>query len=181
MLMNPIRINQFIILIATILTAISCAGIKEQAELKQARIIQNVPFYQQEEYQCGPASLAMVMSFHSVFVTPEEIAADIYSKSARGTLNLDMALYARRKGLSAHQYRGGLYDLKKNIDGNYPLIVLVEERLLFYKTDHFMVVVGYNDHGVIVNSGKKREIIIYEKDFLKAWEKTNYWTLLIRK
>ena len=73
-----------------------------------ARIIGNVPFYEQEIYQCGPSALASVLNYWNIPVTPEQIAGEIFSKSARGTLNLDMILYAQGKGLYAEQYRGSV-------------------------------------------------------------------------
>jgi hypothetical protein len=68
--------------------------------------IENVPFYPLEDYQCGPASLAAVLSFQGMAVSPDDIAADIFSSKAKGTLGIDMVLYARGKGLSAEQYSG---------------------------------------------------------------------------
>ena len=44
-----------------------------------------------------------------------------------------------------------------------------------------MVVVGYNEDGVIVNSGKDKGKFIPEEDFIKSWERTKFWTLLIKK
>jgi ABC-type bacteriocin/lantibiotic exporter with double-glycine peptidase domain len=168
----------FLIVIAVCIS--SCVSVHGIHESSASTIIKDVPFYSQESYQCGPASLAMVMNYLKVMVKPEEIADDIYSKSAHGTLNLDMVLYARRKGLSALQYKGNLSDIHKNIADGNPLIVLVDYGFSFYEASHFMVIVGYNEAGIIVNSGKKKDHFIPEKEFLKAWGKTNYWTLLIQ-
>ncbi len=121
-----------------------------------------------------------MLNYWGIKVTPEEIAGEIYSNSARGTLNIDMVLYAQRKGLKAIQYEGNIQDLRKNIDVGYPIIVLVDQGFSFYQANHFMVVIGYNEDGVIVNSGKDKEKFISEKDFLHSWRKTNFWTLLIR-
>ena len=71
------------------------------------------PFHAQEDYQCGPASLASVMNYWKIDVTPDDIAKEIYSKSAKGTLNIDMVIYPQKKGLLAEQYSGGMKDLKK--------------------------------------------------------------------
>lgn len=158
----------------------SCSSVHGNKESSANIIIKNVPFYPDESCQCGPASLAMVMNYLQVMVKPEEIAEDIHSKSAHGTLNLDMVLYARRKGLSALQYTGSLSDIRKNIGDGKPLIVLVDYGFSFYEASHFMAIVGYNEDGMIVNSGKRKEHFIPEKEFLKAWKKTNYWTLLIQ-
>jgi ABC-type bacteriocin/lantibiotic exporter with double-glycine peptidase domain len=161
----------------------SCAAVSNGniPESRQNRIISNVPFYAQEDYQCGPASLAGVMNYWKIDVTPDGIAKEIYSKSAKGTLNIDMVIYPQKKGLFAEQYSGNMKDLKKNIDSGYPLVVLVDYGLWVFQSNHFMVVVGYNEDGVIVNSGKDKGKFISEEDFIKTWEKTKFWTLLIKK
>jgi ABC-type bacteriocin/lantibiotic exporter with double-glycine peptidase domain len=159
----------------------SCAPSTVLQESKHQRIIANVPFYAQEAYQCGPASLAGVMNYWKIDVTPDDIAKEIYSKSAKGTLNIDMVIYPQKKGLLAEQYSGNMQDLKKNIDSGYPLIVLVDYGFWAVQTNHFMVVVGYNEDGIIVNSGKDRGKFISEEDFIKTWEKTKFWTLLIKR
>ena len=158
----------------------SCVIVKEIQESKPTRIIENIPFYPQESYQCGQASLASVLNYWGVNVTPDDIAKEIFSESARGTLNIDMVLYTQRMGLDATQYRGSIEDLKKNIESGYPLIVLVDYGFSLYQVNHFMVVVGYNENGVIVNSGRDKGKFISEKDFIKAWERTKLWTLLVR-
>ena len=160
----------------------SCAAVINDTipESRQNRIISNIPFHAQEDYQCGPASLASVMNYWKKDVTPDDIAREIYSKSAKGTLDIDMVIYPQRKGLIAEQYSGGMKDLKKNIDSGYPLVVLIDYGFWAFQLNHFMVVVGYNEDGVIVNSGKDKGKFISEEDFIKTWEKTKFWTLLIK-
>ena len=157
----------------------ACAGVPKNRESGTIRIIENVPFYAQETYQCGPASLAGVLNYWGLDIPPAEIAADIYSPKARGTLDLDMVLFAEKKGLKASQYWGSLEDLKRNIDSNQPLVVLVDEGFWVYQKDHYMVVVGYEEGGLIVNSGKERHQLISLDRFLRDWERTNFWTLRI--
>ncbi|NCO84454.1 MAG: hypothetical protein COZ31_07025 [Nitrospirae bacterium CG_4_10_14_3_um_filter_44_29] len=161
----------------------SCATVNNGSmpESGHKRVISNVPFYAQEAYQCGPASLAGVMNYWKIDVKPDDIAKEIYSKSAKGTLNIDMIIYPQKKGLTAEQYSGGMKDLKKNIDSGYPLIVLVDYGFWAFQANHFMVVVGYNEGGVIVNSGKDKGKFIPEEDFIKTWERTKFWTLLIKR
>jgi predicted double-glycine peptidase len=167
-------------LIIIILLLYSCAGAGHIQKGSQTHLIKNVPFFPQLAYQCGPASLAGVLNFWGIYVTPDEVAEDIYSKSEKGTLDIDMVLYAQKKGLQAILYKGSIKDLRDNIDSGYPVIVLVDYGFWVYQQNHFIVVIGYNDDGVVVNSGKEKEKFISEKDFLKSWEKTNFWTLLIK-
>ncbi len=158
---------------------ISCATTPRIPQANTARIIEGVPFYPQEAYQCGPASLAGVLNFYGLNILPAEIAAEIFSKQARGTLDMDMVFYAQKKGLIATQYSGSWEDLQRNVDSNHPLIVLVDEGFWVYQKDHFMVVVGYDERGLIVNSGKERHTFISRDHVLRAWERTKYWTLRI--
>jgi predicted double-glycine peptidase len=169
----------FVLLFLAFLST-SCISTIEVKEGENSHLIENIPFYPQEDYQCGPASLAVVLNYWGVSVTPDDIAKEIFSETARGTLNIDMILYAQGKGLNALQYKGNIEDLKKNIESGYPVIVLVDYGFSVYQVNHFMVVIGYNNHGLIVNSGKDREKIISEEDFLHIWKRTNYWSLLIK-
>lgn len=175
------RFHLFPIIIVTIVSLTSCATEREISKSGRTQIIPGVPFYPQETYQCGPASLAGVLNFWGVGVDPGEISKEIFSESAEGTLNIDMVLYAQKKGLYALQYAGNMDDLRKNIDSGHPVIVLVAYGFSLYEVDHFMVVIGYYDNGVIVNSGREQNKFIDERDFLKIWGKANYWTLLIKR
>jgi predicted double-glycine peptidase len=176
---NPSFRWRVLILLLFLSWFVSCAGVSPPDNTQPFRMIRNVPFYPQEEYQCGPASLAGVLNHWNINVSPEEIASEIYSKSARGTLNIDMVLYVEKIGLKARQYRGSFEDIKTKIDSGYPLIVLVDEGFLIYQKNHFMVVIGYGGEGIVVNSGKEQSKFIPAKEFLRSWERTKFWTLFI--
>jgi len=171
----------FLVLLAFFLLSCAAVGSVNRPESRDNRMIRDVPFHAQETYQCGPASLAGVMNYWKIDVTPDDIAEEIYSKSAKGTLNMDMVIYPQKKGLLAEQYSGNMKDLKKNIDSGYPLIVLVDYGFWVFQSNHFMVVVGVDQDGIIANSGKDKGKFIPEEDFIKTWEKTKFWTLLIKK
>lgn len=156
-----------------------CAGPSPFPEAKTARVIEQVPFYPQEMYQCGPASLAGVLNFWGARVSPEGIAEEIYSKSAGGTLTLDMILYAKKMGFDVGQYQGSYDDVHKNVDSGVPLVVMVDTGFWIYQQNHYMIVIGYDEKGVIVHSGRKPHRFLPLKEFLKTWKKTNYWTLRI--
>ena len=141
--------------------------------------IENVPFYSQLTYQCGPASLAGVLNFYSDGVTPDQIARAIFRDNIHGTVTLDMILYAREKSFSARWYSGSAYDIQCAVDGNVPLIVMVDLGFANLSKYHYMVVVGYEPEGVIVNSGKEREKLMRWDRFLSRWKKTKSWTLRI--
>ena len=168
-----------LLLVVLLSSLCSCAGPSSKLSGQPARVIDGVPFFPQEEYQCGPASLAGVLNFYGWKVSPEEIAAEIFSRQAGGTLDMDMVFYAQKKGLRAEKYRGTFEDLQAQVNSRRPLIVLVDQGFWVYQSHHFMVVVGYDEGGIIVNSGKEERKFIPRDSFLKAWEKTKFWTLRI--
>ncbi|RJQ14178.1 MAG: peptidase C39 family protein [Nitrospiraceae bacterium] len=157
---------------------ISCSG---AAEIRGGgvEIIRDVPFYPQEAYQCGPSSLAGVMNYLGADATPEEIAEEIYSKSAGGTLDMDMVLYAEKKGLRASLYEGSFEDIRDKVMSQQPLIVMVDYGFWVYQQNHFMVVTGFDKNGVIVNSGREQHKFLPINNFLRSWERTKFRTLLI--
>ena len=162
-----------------LLFVISCAGGPNIREPNTAHVIKGVPFYPQEENQCGPASLAGVLNYWGVPVSPAEIAQEIYSRSAKGTLNLDLRFYAERKGLTAKHYEGSWEDLKKKVDSGYPLIVLVDHGFWVYHQYHFMIVLGYDEGGIVAHSGKEKHRFVPLDRFLKSWRRAASWTLFI--
>jgi hypothetical protein len=160
---------------------VSCVSLPPTRESKSTRIIEDVPFYPQEIYQCGPASLAEVLAYWGVSSSPEEIADQIYSRSARGTLNIDLAPFVEKKGLKASRYAGSAEDLKERIESGFPLVVMVDYGFWVYEQNHYMTVFGYSNTGIVVHSGKEKGKWISWGSFLKSWEKTKYWTLLVTK
>lgn len=167
----------FFLCVALLLHA--CAAPPVDVRPESGRFLEKVPFFPQEAYQCGPASLASVLNYWGLRTTPEEIAEEIFSRGARGTLNLDMVLYVQRKGLKANQDRGSPESLKRNIDAGRPIIVMVDLGVWVVRQGHFMVVIGYAEEGVIVHSGREERKFIPWSPFLKSWEKTKFWTLVV--
>lgn len=165
---------------------LGCAGnIPDIHYPADARVIREVPFYEDTGHQCGPSSLAAVIHYwrhkfnDPVTVTPEDISSEVYSKDAGGTLGMDLELYARRKGFAARQYAGSIEDLKNNIREEIPPVILVDYGILAYQRNHFMVVTGYTGNDIIVHSGSREEIIRYS-ELKRIWGKTGFWTLVIK-
>ncbi|MCX7794401.1 MAG: C39 family peptidase [Thermodesulfovibrionales bacterium] len=169
-----------LILILTPAFIFSCAS---GASIINNSVVIDVPFYKQSDYECGPASLASVLNYwHRTKglgeVTLQEIINSIYSPYARGTLGIDLELYARNKGFTTLKKRGSIEELKRFIDSKIPPIILVTYGFYVYELDHFLVVKGYNEKGIIVNSRKSDEFISYE-ELERIWKKTDYWMLII--
>src|SRR5690606_15890104 len=59
-------------------------------------LLDNVPFFAQDEYQCGPAALATVLVADGVEVTPEELVDQVYVPARQGSLQIEMLAAPRR-------------------------------------------------------------------------------------
>jgi len=139
----------------------------------------NVPFFPQLDYQCGPASLAGVLNYYGKRITPEEVAQAIFRENIRGTVTLDMVLYAREQGLSARWFSGSVGEIVAAVNDGSPVIVMVDYGFSVVSRNHYMVVVGYDPKGIVANSGISRESHLSWNDFLPTWEKAKRWTLRI--
>lgn len=143
--------------------------------------INNVPFFPQKRYYCGPASLASVMNFYGVSVTEEEIAKEVYNTKLSGALSMDILIYARTKGFDAFYYKGNMEDIKKYISIGKPVILFLDLGYFFYPVRHYIVATGYNDEMgyLIAHSGMEKNKIFSYKKIQSAWGKTGFGTILI--
>ncbi|HSA82734.1 MAG TPA: C39 family peptidase, partial [Geminicoccaceae bacterium] len=84
--------------------------------------VADVPFFPQEEAWCGPAALAMALSWSGLPVTQEEAAAQVYTPGREGTLQSDVVAAARRNGRLAVPV-ATLSDLMAELAAGHPVVV----------------------------------------------------------
>ena len=143
--------------------------------------VKQVPFYPQTQYQCGPASLATVLNYWGRHVTPEQIAQEIYRPGMKGTLSLDLWQYAKAQDFQASVRQGSWEFLETQVSRERPIIAFLNLGFRQVPLGHFLVVVGVDpdNKSVIAYSGVEKNQRIPFDRFKEAWEKTNYWSLLI--
>jgi ABC-type bacteriocin/lantibiotic exporter with double-glycine peptidase domain len=174
------------LLAAALAGATGCARpsldtIRADAAAGHAHLLATVPFIAQDEFQCGPASLAMVLRYYGAAVEATEITSELYLPSIRGTLNLDLELYARRRGFQARSFAGTLAQAKDELRRGHPLIVFQDLGLAGYPVPHFAVLVGYDDRAeaVVLHSGTTPYRVVSYPAFERSWARRRAWTLLI--
>jgi len=151
-----------------------------------ARIIERVPYFEQEDFQCGPAALATVINYWYIKnnsnkrLSIDAIITEVFSPRVKGVLSLDLELYARKLGYNALQYSGAIEEIKRNIDENAPVIILVDYGGPFFQQNHFMVAKGYTRDAIIFNSGRRENNLILNESLIKIWKKTGFWILVIK-
>jgi ABC-type bacteriocin/lantibiotic exporter with double-glycine peptidase domain len=147
----------------------------------RGHLISTVPFIAQEEFHCGPAALAMVLQYYGASVGQDEIAREIYLPSVRGTLNLDLEFFARRRGFQARSFPGTLDRVKAELKQDHPLIVFQDLGFAAYPRPHFAVLVGYDDaaEAVVLHSGTTAYRVVSYAEFEWSWGRRRAWTLLV--
>jgi ABC-type bacteriocin/lantibiotic exporter with double-glycine peptidase domain len=142
--------------------------------------VSGVPFFAQEELQCGPAALAMALGWSGLPVTPAELAPQVYTEERQGSLQLSVVSAARRAGRLAVQIRG-LRELFAELAAGNPVIVLQNLGLDWWQVWHYAVAVGYDlEKSVVILSGgarERRELPL--STFERTWRRAGEWGLVV--
>lgn len=150
------------------------AALPRQIELSE------VPFFAQEDYQCGPAALAMVMKHAGLAVDPEVLKPEVYLPGREGSLQVEMMGATRRHGLVAYQMSPVLGEVLEEVARGTPVVVLQNLALDWYPVWHYAVVIGYdlNKKEVILRSGRERDQRISLVAFENTWARSAHWAMV---
>lgn len=150
------------------------ASLPRQAELTE------VPFFAQEAFQCGPASLAMSLNAAGIEVTPETLKPELYLPDRYGSLQVEMLSATRRHGGIAYKLAPELNDMLREIAAGTPVIVLQNLALSWYPIWHYAVAIGYDlDRAeIILRSGPEQRQILPMSTFEYTWARSGYWAMV---
>ena len=138
-----------------------------------------VPFFPQDEYQCGPAALATVLSYGGVSVTPEALVDQVYLPSRQGSLQIEMLATPRRYGRVSYQLAPRYSDLLREVAAGNPVVVLQDVGPLFTQW-HYAVVNGfdYPSGTVYLRSGQLAREKMPFTYFERIWIKGGHWAMV---
>ena len=142
--------------------------------------LDSVPFYPQEDYQCGPASIAMALQWSGIQVDLETLTSEVFTPSRKGSLQPAMIGATRRHERLAYPISGPDAMLAE-IAAGHPVIVLQNLGLSWYPVWHYAVVTGYDlDQGVVIlHSGVTSQKHVALRVFSNTWARSDYWGLLV--
>ena len=153
---------------------------KAYGNLPRQHQLNTVPFHPQEKYQCGPAALAMALSWSGLPISPDELTPQVYTPSLKGSLQPAMIAATRRRGRVAYPINGA-EALLQEIAAGHPVIVLQNLGLSWIPVWHYAVVIGYDleVERISLHSGITERKKTALRTFDNTWSRGDRWGLLV--
>jgi hypothetical protein len=150
------------------------------ADLVRKNELDGVPFYPQKDYQCGPASLATVMSYAGIGVVPDDLVSAVYLPNRGGSLQVEMLAAPRRYGLVTWKLAPKFGDLLREVQAGTPVVVMQDYGVWPLSYWHYAAVVGFDRESgkAALRSGEKRRLEIPFAALEYTWKESDYWAMV---
>lgn len=145
-------------------------------------ILDDTPFFPQEKYQCGPASLAMLLGASGVTVHPDALVPQTYLPGRRGSLQLELIAAIRSHGRIPYEINPHVRALIAELKAGRPILVLQNLGLNILPAYHYAVVIGMLPTGkILLRSGREQKLEMDVDRFLATWRRTDSWGIIALK
>lgn len=140
-----------------------------------------VPFFPQQEHQCGPAALAAMITAQGRITTARQLTREVYIPRRKGSLQIEMIAAARSRGLINYRIKPDLQSLLAEVSTGNPVLVLQNLGLGWMPQWHYAVAVGYDlaDRSIILRSGKRPRHRMPIATFDNTWQRSDRWAMVI--
>ncbi len=149
--------------------------------IARQHLITQVPFYPQQDFYCGPTTLAEVAGFYGKSQGPAAIAPQTFIPELKGSLQIEMVAATRQLGLLAYAQRSSMRQLLSFVAGNMPVIVLQNNSVSWWPQWHYAVVIGYDldSAELILHTGVTPNYRLDFATFERTWQRGQHWLLLM--
>jgi len=183
-----LRIRSLVIWVALALLLSACATPQTRALLQDSHLdslppvveLEQVPFFPQEDHQCGPASLATALSAAGIKTDPANITQQVYLPGREGSLQVEMLAAARRNGAVPYLLKPDLREVLAEVRSGTPVVILQNLGLSWYPVWHYAVIIGYDlpNGNLLLRSGKEHRQVLALTTFERTWARSNYWAFV---
>ena len=160
----------------------SAALLQQTSEAFSAPVVlDEIPFFPQQAYQCGPAALATMLGASQVNVIPEDLVPLVYVPEREGSFQVELIAAARSYGRLAYEIPQTLTALLAEVNASHPVLVMQNLGVAWYPKWHYAVVKGFDleKKQVILNSGVLENYAMPLTTFERTWARSGYWAIVV--
>ncbi|MGM0769119.1 MAG: PA2778 family cysteine peptidase [Pseudomonadota bacterium] len=184
---NPLRVVISLVLVAILAGCASRPQWPEQAvadsnvDIHQRLVLDSVPFYPQQKYQCGPASLAMMLNTRGFNTDPEVLKELVYLPEQEGSLRVELVAGARSHGVLVYELDGSLASLLSEVAAGNPVLVMQNLGLSWWPQWHFAVVIGFDQaqRNIILHTDTRERHEESLEVFTATWNRAGNWAAVM--
>lgn len=162
-----------------------CAGTPHLTEsterqLPRHALLESVPFHGQRDYQCGPASLAMVLEHQGVETDVDTLIPQVFLPGREGSVQPEMLAAVRRHGRIPFPIDNRFEALLQEIDAGHPVVVLQNLSLPAWPLWHYAVAIGFDldARELILHSGEEAGRRESFRRFDATWARSDRWAFV---
>ena len=144
-------------------------------------LLKEVPFYPQEKYQCGPASLATMLNTQGLSTDPDILKELVYIPGREGSLQVEMVAGARSHNMVVYPLQPEIDAVLAEVAAGNPVLVMQNLRFNWWPQWHFAVVVGYDarEEELVLNTDTRQHYRMPYKAFHATWNRAERWAVVI--
>ena len=156
-----------------------------RSALPERKLIEDVPFHGQRDYQCGPATLAMVLDYADESVDAgggpqtrvDQLIPQVFLPGREGSVQPEMLATVRRHGLIPFVIPAQMDAVLQEVAADRPVVVLQNLSLPWWPMWHYAVVIGYDldDERLVLHSGETPGLDMAMGRFDATWARSDRW------
>ncbi|HET98641.1 MAG TPA: bacteriocin-processing peptidase family protein [Desulfurivibrio alkaliphilus] len=171
-------------LLLSFLTLAGCSvlgpGFPDERIVRERVLLPDIPFYAQEDYQCGPAALAMLLAWNGEALLLPALTGQVYSPSLEGSLQPAIVAAARRYGYLVYPLDQP-EALFGELAAGHPVLVLQNLGLTRMPRWHYAVVIGHDPEQkrIFLHSGRREAMGMSARLFGRTWARAGHWAVVV--
>jgi len=140
-----------------------------------------VPFFPQDQFQCGPAALATTLVYSGVEVRPQDLTEMVYVPERTGSFQPEIMAAARRHNRIPYIIEPDLFALIAQLKSGKPVLVMQNLGIEMIPRWHYAVAVGVDTHKnqIVLRSGTIERRQTPLATFENTWRRSEHWGLVL--